>query len=69
MLVLTRRVGEEIIIDDNIRVTVVRIKGKKVLIGVTAPDELGVLRDELCTDQDRRRRIDGLHGVIKGHIT
>jgi carbon storage regulator len=37
MLVLTRRVGEEIVIDGNIRITVTAIHGERVRIGVTAP--------------------------------
>jgi carbon storage regulator len=52
MLVLTRRVGEEIIIDNNIRVTVVSIDGGKVRVGITAPAEVRVDRQEV---HERRR--------------
>ncbi|HKI31732.1 MAG TPA: carbon storage regulator CsrA [Gemmataceae bacterium] len=47
MLVLTRNVGEKIIIDGNIEVTVVAIKGNKVRIGVAAPDHVRVDRQEI----------------------
>jgi carbon storage regulator len=52
MLVLTRRLGEEIVIDGNIRVTVVGLKGDTVRIGISAPDSVLVDREEV----HRRRR-------------
>lgn len=51
MLVLTRRVGEEIVIDGNIRVMVVSIKGDKVRLGISAPPSITVDRKEV---HDRR---------------
>ena len=51
MLVLTRRIGEEIVIGDDIRVTVVAIEGSKVRLGVTAPKDVAVDRKEV---HDRR---------------
>jgi carbon storage regulator len=47
MLVLSRKVGERILIGENISVTVVRIAGGAVRIGVEAPPELPVIREEL----------------------
>jgi carbon storage regulator len=47
MLVLTRRVGEEIVIGGDIRITVVAIKGDRVRIGVSAPDFVRVDRQEV----------------------
>jgi carbon storage regulator len=47
MLVLTRRFGETIVIDGEIRVTVVEIKGGKVRLGVTAPASVRVDRAEV----------------------
>jgi carbon storage regulator len=47
MLVLTRRVGEEIAIGDDIRVMLVAIKGDKVRLGVTAPADVRVDRMEI----------------------
>jgi carbon storage regulator len=47
MLVLTRRLGEEIVIDGDIRVKVVLIKGDKVRLGITAPEYVAVDRSEV----------------------
>jgi carbon storage regulator len=47
MLVLTRQVGEVIVIDGGIRVTVVSVKGDRVRLGVTAPETVRVDREEV----------------------
>lgn len=47
MLVLSRRVGEEIVINDNIRVTVVAVKGDRVRLGIVAPRDVNVDRSEV----------------------
>ena len=47
MLVLTRRVGEGIVIRENIRITVVAVQGNKVRIGVAAPEDVRVDRQEV----------------------
>lgn len=47
MLVLTRKEGERILIGENISVTVVRIAGGGVRLGVDAPPEVPVMRSEL----------------------
>ena len=47
MLVLSRKVGEDIVIGDNIHVTLVAIKGEDVRIGITAPKEVVVDRQEV----------------------
>ncbi len=47
MLVLSRKAGEEILIGDNIRVVINRIAGNRVTIGVTAPEEVRIVRGEL----------------------
>ena len=46
MLVLSRRKGEEIVIDDTIIVTVVRVKGNRVQIGIQAPSDVRIHRAE-----------------------
>jgi len=48
MLVLTRKLNETIVIDGNISVTVVGIRGNQVRLGITAPQSYGVYRAELC---------------------
>ena len=47
MLVLTRNVGEKIIIDGNIQITVVAVKGNKVRLGIEAPAYVRVDRQEI----------------------
>lgn len=47
MLVLTRKVGQGIVINGNITVTVTKLAGNRVSLGVEAPDDVVVLRDEL----------------------
>ena len=47
MLVLTRKDGQEIVIDDRIRITIVAVKGDRVRVGITAPPEVRVDRDEV----------------------
>jgi len=47
MLILTRRVGETLMIGDDVSVTVLGVKGNQVRIGVNAPREVAVHREEI----------------------
>lgn len=47
MLILTRRVGESLMIGDEVNVTVLGIRGNQVRIGVNAPKEVSVHREEI----------------------
>jgi carbon storage regulator len=49
MLVLTRKIGEEIVIAGDIRVTVLSIRKGHTVLGLTAPATVPILRSELCT--------------------
>jgi carbon storage regulator len=64
MLVLSRKVGQELVIGDNIRITVNRVGGSRVTLGIEAPDEVRIVRAELepivrsfeRTDETKERR-------------
>ena len=47
MLILTRRVGESLMIGDNVTVTILGVKGNQVRVGVNAPKEVSVHREEI----------------------
>ena len=47
MLILTRRVGETVVIGDDVTVTVLGVKGNQVRLGVNAPREVAVHREEI----------------------
>ena len=47
MLVLTRKIGESIAIDDHIKIVIVQIKGKQVRLGIKAPQETKIHREEV----------------------
>lgn len=47
MLILTRRIGETVMIGDDVTVTVLRVKGNQVRLGVNAPKSVSVQREEI----------------------
>jgi carbon storage regulator len=47
MLILTRRVGETIMIGEDVKVTVLGVKGNQVRVGIDAPKEVAVHREEI----------------------
>ena len=54
MLVLSRKIGEKIVIADNIVLTVISVDRGKVRVGIEAPKEVKVFRSELLDDQPRK---------------
>jgi len=57
MLILTRKTGESIMIGDDISVTVLGVKGGQVRIGIAAPDDVDVDREEIF-EKKRRQKED-----------
>jgi carbon storage regulator len=57
MLVLSRKVGEEIVIADNIRVTVLSVHGDRVRLGILAPKEVVVDRQEVHDKRQNAVRV------------
>ncbi len=47
MLYLTRKIGESVIINDNVEVTVIEVRGKSIKLGFAFPPEVSVLRREI----------------------
>ena len=47
MLVISRKAGESILISDDIKITVISLSGERVTIGIEAPKEIRIIREEL----------------------
>jgi len=62
MLVLTRRPGESIVVGQNIVITVIEIKGGQVRIGIDAPREIDVYREEIY-EQVRQENLAAIANV------
>lgn len=52
MLVLSRKVGEQLIIGDNIRVVIHRVAGNRVTVGIEAPNDVRIVRGELTLHEE-----------------
>lgn len=59
MLILTRRVGETLMVGDEVTVTVLGVKGNQVRIGVNAPKKVAVHREEIYQRIQRERLQNG----------
>ena len=62
MLVLTRRPGESIVVGENIIITVIEIKGGQVRIGIDAPREVDVYREEIY-EQVKQENLSAIANV------
>lgn len=54
MLVITRKAGQKVFVGDNIIITIVRIKGDRVRLGIQAPTRVPIKREELKATPPRR---------------
>lgn len=67
MLILTRRVGETVMIGNEVAVTVLRVKGNQVRLGVNAPKSISVQREEIFQRIKREGHAEASsHGVDEG---
>lgn len=64
MLALSRKKGEALVINNNIEVTILEIKGEQVKLGISAPREVPVYRKEVCVQIQQANKeatnIDGM---------
>lgn len=69
MLILSRKINESIVVGDNIRIKILDVKGDKVKIGILAPDDVSVLRDELYTKvANQNIKASGIDSSILGEL-
>ncbi len=57
MLILTRRVGETLVIGENVKLTVLSVKGNQIRLGVEAPKSVSIQRSELSTDNEQKDKL------------
>ncbi|NLW47341.1 MAG: carbon storage regulator CsrA [Firmicutes bacterium] len=57
MLVLTRKLNESIMVGDNVKITIVDVKGDQVKLGITAPREVVVHREEVYREIQKENQL------------
>lgn len=67
MFILSRRVGESLLIGDNVKISVCSIQGRQVNLGVTVPDDSSVFREEVylrVKDENRQAMLAGMNDLF-----
>jgi carbon storage regulator len=64
MLVLTRKLGESIIIDENVQISVIEINKNNIKLGVNAPKELTIYREEVFLKIREANELSSSSGII-----
>lgn len=65
MLILTRRISESVIIGDDVKITVLGVKGSQVRLGIDAPKSVSVHREEIY-DRIQGEKSGGAHEELSG---
>jgi len=68
MLILTRRVGETVVIGDDVDVTVLGVKGNQVRLGIKAPKEIAVHREEIYERICREQKSNGNGSAVEAGV-
>ncbi|MDB5052780.1 MAG: csrA [Bacilli bacterium] len=63
MLILSRRIGESIVVNDNIEIFITAIEGDQVKIGISAPSDIGIFRREVLDSIQQSNREAAKHNL------
>jgi carbon storage regulator len=76
VLILTRRVGESLMIGDDVQITVLNVKGNVVRVGIDAPKNIPVHREEIyeriaaeTRDPDQAKELENACNIIEGAVS
>jgi carbon storage regulator len=65
MLILTRKLGESIIVGENIQISIIDINKKNIKLGVNAPKSIAVFREEVFVKIRKENEVASSSGIIK----